>query len=354
MILQILILFLYFTLLILCLTKYRFKALEILVFIISVLLYSFRNLEEADTEVYNLVYTYICNGSGFEIASNNGIDYGFYLLMKIFGTLGIPFVVFRIVIYITACLLIYSTIKLITNMHALVFCLYLFFPFGYDSDQIRQFLAYAIVIFAVRYLIKQDKHPVKYLIFVAIATLIHSSTAAFIIFLLVLVKKRNYMKYLSGVVAFVSVIFVIGGGNIIGLIGHVISNEKFVKYSLDNTNYRMNFYLQLFEIVMVFVLLFINNQILSNRNDEIYSELNLLLHLSLVFLPLVLYSLAFERMLRPFFIFTYAVATSEFENTNSKNRYIYMLSIIILIVIRMSVTFSYITDMFNDCTLLMQ
>lgn len=351
MVLQIIVLISYFMLLVLSFTRFRCKALDVLVYVFSLLIYSFRNLEEADTVVYNLVYTSVSNGGGYEVASKYGIDFGFYLIMKVIGSLGIPFFVFRMIGFIVASILIYSTIKLITNNNALVFCLYLFFPFGYDSDQIRQFLAYSIVIFAIRYLIKEDKHPIKYIICVALATSFHSSTIAFLLFLLVLVKKRNYMKYLIRVVGVISVLFAIGGGNIIGLLGRFINNEKILRYSLANTSYRMNIYLQFFEIGMVIVFLMIDNYILSKRNDEISSEINMILHLSFVFLPLVLYSLAFERMIRPFIILTYAVTVSEFESSSSRNKYIYLFSIIGLIIIRMSVSFAYITDLFNDCTL---
>jgi len=327
--------------------------LDILLIASAALLYAFRNVMEADTIVYYTVYESFTNSFETVPTSFYGIDMGFILFMKLFATLGIPFEIFRLIVFLLSCTLIISTVKIITKNYALVFCLYLYFPFCYDSDQIRQFFAYSIVIFGLRYLFEDKRSVLKYLICIFVSSMIHITSVVFLIYLLALLPIQKYMKPLFKGLALICIFIVFGGGNLIGFVSRFISNSKLSLYSFESTEYRMNIYLQIFEIIFFVLFVYLDNKILKNyEEDNNLRILNCILNLSIVFLPFILISLSFERLMRPFIILTYCVATIRYMDSSRKNKGLPIFIIVMLVIIRMTVSFSYILDLFNDCVLL--
>lgn len=332
-------------------SKNKNKVLDLLLLISAALLFSFRNLFEDDTYVYNNIYEgMLSNPSSSE--NIYGIDSGFVFLMKILSQLGISFYCFRLLLFLLSCILIFIGIKCITNNYDIVFCLYLFFPFCYDRIQIRQFFSYAIVIFAIRYLIMKEKKIIKYIICVIAATLIHSTAIVYLLYLFAILPDQEYIKKLVKIVTGLFVICVLGGVNIIGLFGNIVKDDKFTRYGFGETDYRMNVFLQFFEIILFGLFLYLDNKLLIKQEDEKYRTLSSIFNLSIVFLPFVLVSLSFERLMRPFIILTYGVVAKEYEDKKNKNYWIPLILVIVFTIIRMSVSFGYIIDLFSDCELI--
>lgn len=356
MILKVTILVIYFLVVFKSLSKYRFRLLDIVLFVAAALLYSFRNMYEQDTIIYNYVYAQLKTTAGYFLGTNYGIDIGFLFLMRCFSRLGIPFEYFRLVVFTAGMLLIFHTVKKIVGNWPLVFCLYLYFPFGYDSYQIRNFLSYAVVVYAIGFLLEDHKKPMRYVVCIIIAGLIHKVSLAYLLYLLILLPTKNYMKHMMRGVGALCVLFVLLGGDLISIVGRVISDEKLVRYGFQSMDYRMNVYLQIFETVMFITFLVLNNRILERKPDksELDENLSIILNLSIAFVPFVLISLTFERVLRPFILLTYTNAVVCHEQRLSKNRWLPLLIVSVLIIVRMTVSFSCISNMFNDCSLIMK
>ena len=336
------------------LSKSKVKILSAFLFIFAVILYGFRNTGEEDTEVYYTVYSSFNSSYGNELTSYYGIDQGFLILMRLFSKAGVPFPLFRIIICVFSISLILLTMRAVTDNISIVFCLYLYFPYGYDSDQIRQFLAYSIVVYSLKYLLLKDKSLLKYMLCIGIASIIHVTAIVYLIYLLALLPDQKNIKNLIKVTAGLCALCVIGGANIIGIFNNIINNAKFTRYGFGESDYRMNVYLQIFEIVMFGSFLYLDNKILNKKDDEKYKILSSILNLSMFFLPFVLVSLSFERLMRPFIIFTYAVVSMKYDERKEKESWQPLVIVIALIIVRMSITFGYIKDMFEDCTLIIQ
>lgn len=349
--LQYLILAIYFITLLKSVTKHKNKVLDVLLLISATLLFSFRNLYEDDTYAYNNVYEDMLANNSYS-GNIYGIDSGFIFLMKILSRFGVSFYIFRMLLFLISCILIFISVKCITVNYDIVFCLYLYFPFCYDRIQIRQFFSYAIVIFAMKYIVVEEKKAIKYIICVIAASLIHSTAIVYLLYLFALLPDQKYIKYLIKIVSGLCVVCVLGGANLIGAFSNIINNEKFTRYGFGESDYRMNVYLQIFEIVMFGAFLYLDNKILNKKDDEKYKILSSILNLSMFFLPFVLVSLSFERLMRPFIILTYGVVAKEYEDKKNKNYWIPLILVIFFMIIRMSVSFGYIIDLFSDCELI--
>lgn len=332
------------------LTKFKLRVLDIALIASAGVLFSFRTIYEVDTYAYNMVYEAFLNGKS--PPETYGIDSGFLLLMQLSVKCGLSFYLFRLAVFLISIMLILSTIRLYTERYSLVLCLYLFFPFCYDRIQIRQLLSYAIVIFAWRFITGERKRPVIYTLFVLLASAIHLTSLVFLLYLLILLPNQRILKGFFITAGVFSVIAVMGGANVIGLLGKIISSEKFTRYGFDASDYRMNFYLQLFEIVMFSAFIAIDSRILERREDEHSYALSCMVKYSVIFLPFVLFSLTFERLMRPFLILTYTAAAMKYSDSKSRRRWLPLIAVTLLVIIRMSVTFGYITDLFGKCELI--
>ncbi len=248
----------------------------------------------------------------------------------------------------------YGTIKCLTEDVSLVMCFYLYFPFCYDSYQIRQFLAYSIVVFGIRFLIQEKREIGKYVLCVLIATLLHKSAVVYFLYLLSIfsTSENNFGKHILRVTVIASVLLVLLRVDIIGILGRLLKNDKFISYSFSNEEYRMNFYLQVFEIAMMVIILLIDKTIVAwNENNEYYAKLLPILEISLLFLPFIIISLVFERLIRPFLIFSYCLVSSNLSNDQEQENSLPFILLAAIIIIRMSVSFGYIEKLFSNCTL---
>ena len=160
------------------------------------------NTGNADYMNYNIAYYYNAVSN-----INWSKEVGFQLLCKLFYKFGLQYNQFLVIISIIGLLLITSTVRRYTKNVAFILATYFIFPFMLDVVQVRNFMAMAIVVFALRFLIERKKWgEVKYIILVMFASTIHYIALFYFLFLLTKVRNTKRLIYFSLAAASIGVV----------------------------------------------------------------------------------------------------------------------------------------------------
>lgn len=132
---------------------------------------------------------------------------GYYLIVFVFKSLGFSFQGYIALMSFLVLVLVYKSIKHYTNNYNLAFLAYLIYPFLIDPIQIKQWVANAIVLYSLRFLIETSrKNIIKFVTCLAIAVLIHSSCMYYAVFILIYFVKSPFILLITSVVASISLI----------------------------------------------------------------------------------------------------------------------------------------------------
>lgn len=183
--------------------KLRTKVFDYLVIgLIACLMMFATNVPDFDN--YSTVYNYIGTGARY-----TDTGFGWLFLCRLGNRLGLNYKSFSIALVVISGLLIANAVRYFLNnkrSRNYVWALYLVFPALLDAVQVRFFLAEAIIVFAMRYLMKKElKGYIIYMVLCFIATMIHTSVVLYFVFLLIPVfhKIRRYIVGLTGVLTVV-------------------------------------------------------------------------------------------------------------------------------------------------------
>lgn len=144
------------------------------------------NTGNPDFENYLIRFNRFSNLAGLILAGIT--DPGFSIINIFFNSLGFDFYQSRIIISFICLYFVYSTIQKYSLYPAFVSVFYFVFIFALDVTQFRNFVAYSIVIFAIRFLFqKGSKGIIIFSALILIASSIHSAC----LFYLILVLSRS-------------------------------------------------------------------------------------------------------------------------------------------------------------------
>lgn len=306
----------------------KLKNILLLAFIIhsSYLVISSQN--NADYDAYFRAYN---SGGG------NTFEFGFNLLIKIFNSMGANYSIFLLSIYLFGLYLRYFSIKRLRGNCNYIFGLFYLFPFPVDVVQIRTFLALSIIIFGMTYILSdkyQDK--LKFIIFVLLASSIH--TVSFIMLFMLLIGKFNkkFKKILLYVAFIVSSVFIIDllinnfTSDILKMLLSLISSEKTNIYAKGGFTVTYLFYI--FCLVCNVIILRSSKIILQKRgfvDIEFVNRVYDINKISLILLPLYLIIGSVYRAPRSLFFINYFIfsAVNECFKPKTKSKYGYNLAI---------------------------
>lgn len=120
---------------------------------------------------------------------------GFRLLYQLFHWIGFSYEMFLLIFSLAGLYLLSKVVWKYSMNPNVVMVLYLLHPFAIDTIQLRSFMAMAIVIYCLQYLVDGDRWGIqKYLIGVLIASTIHVSAIFYVI--LILIKFFNVRQCL--------------------------------------------------------------------------------------------------------------------------------------------------------------
>lgn len=209
----------------------RSKVISCLILLYMWVFYAF-NIYSGDSASYEYVYSLIGEGKLY-----NHFEPGFSAIMIFCSKMRLSYLDFKIILATLFVVLLKLAVDKFTNNTAFVLALFMFFPFAYFSSVLRAGIAGLIVALAIYELGSRKKYnSIRYILFIMIAVLFHTSSLFFLIFLLA--KKRtsiNTFAKVFGIVIMVSLSF--KSGLLYNAAAMLTNNEKILQWmSLNGDN----------------------------------------------------------------------------------------------------------------------
>lgn len=327
------------------------------------------NTNNNDRIYYSMNYNNIANN-----LKAWDFEFGYQLLNYISIKLGLSYENFLFIIITISLILISITIKSFTSNISYVISLYFLYPFIWDTVQIRNFLAMAIVTFALRYIICNNKNYIKFSIFIFIASTVHVSSLFYLSLLLVRIKSvRRLFTY--------CIIISIGSLFCMPILMEVISKfipiYKIEAYIGTQTSIITKVFILIYYCCLLIIVRYMvkilnkkikeNSTVIINNNGyksfskkigQINLDLNAILKINIILmigLYFLMNNLDFIRIFRNLYIINYILYSIVLLNIKGTKKY-YICSIIILIFILFSFfmftvyipTTNIVTPLFED------
>lgn len=200
--------------------RITFEAIFLFAFLFMWILFGW-NTGNADYFNYQHIYKSIDLYGRYK-----GVEFGYEFVCRIAVAIGLSYNGFLVFYSFIGLSLITSTARKYTNNLSFVFVLYFIYPFLLDIVQIRNFMSMAIIIYATRYLVADTKKDyIKYIIFVILASTFHVSAFFYMIFLLVRIKSRKKLTY-------VTLAILIIGVPLTSLLPYIVNTLHMERYSI--------------------------------------------------------------------------------------------------------------------------
>lgn len=249
---------------------------------------------------------------------------------------------YNLSIFLISCffmLILYKAIGFYTINISYVFSLYLISPFVIDTVQIKNMYATIIWLYFSRYLYsymstKEKKKLMLYFIGVILASSIHFAfffTALFSV--IVFINRRNLLKFIFslGTVFFALVLMIKKIQTIVlglastGFPFFILLANKFQDYgsnyklgtAIARRNITLLFYILIFIIFWVVKLLMKRDRHIVNKN--LYYMAVLITVISVIIIPLMIYSQEIYRVQRNLLLLYYVMFATSFQNLSMIN-----------------------------------
>lgn len=239
----------------------------------------------------------------------------FTMILAAFKLIGFSYRNFMLITSLIELILIFRFIKKHTDNHCFVIGLFMIFPMISTFEQLRFFMAFTIILCgAIDALITKSKYyRLKAVIFILIASLIHSSSIFYLLFVLVdflNVKKTIIISLLTSVL-FLTIGF---SPKVASLLTKLIGVEKtniIEKLSILQTGQFGCSFLAFFVIIsfIAFYMYIVKKNIVKNYSKDIQEYLLLTLKINIVSLISIsliwIFSVAFMRIATSILILNY-------------------------------------------------
>lgn len=254
----------------------------IILFLTSWVLFAF-NTKTIDLENYKLFYTFANSGIRFP-----GIEIGYYYFIRTCSIFGLNFQQYMIVYSTIGLIIIFSSVKKYSDSSGfLPLLLFVFFPYFFFINVQRYFMATAIIIWSIRFLLYEDKWAnIKFLVTILIASTFHIYSLIALIYLLTKFsnKKINIIVIL---IIIISIFFLLFRDQFFSLISVFI--PKFSMYNAEQTRIDTKLFLVLYFICKIFI----SELYYKIIDQDILLKIN---KISALILPLSIISMDFMRI----------------------------------------------------------
>ncbi len=208
------------------------------------------NTKMSDTDNYLMFYQYACDGLRY-----SGIEYGFYLFMRICAILGMDYFGFFKLYSFIALFMIFISVDSYCKRPIKCMWLFLFFPFFHIVVAVRNFMACAIVLFSMRFLWEEKKQirgAICFIIGILVAATFHTAALFYLIYLLCYYEEKK-IHSIVGIVLVTGVFFVFAGQEIVPLL-NIISPKLTVYLSagLKGTRFSTKLFLIIFYVAELY------------------------------------------------------------------------------------------------------
>lgn len=312
--------------------------------------YQHLDYKRGDNEAYEQWYNLLRSGSIVNLKQSKSVEKGFTLYTFFLAKIGLPYGLYMAVTFILGILLSFFTIRKITSNYSLILGLYYCYYFLFDIQQIRNFLAISISLFAIQFL--KDKKIVTYVLLILLAASFHVSALAFLLFLLINLPNYKYFSKLfieiSALLFAILSVLNIAGANVMKRLANVLNLGSYQLYFGDNFNVLRPFIELTF---FVYMAIMVYSALKTEQEDEWGTFIISLTAISFLFLPLMLISMTMDRILRPLIILDYAIIVEKYSCFDHDGMTIYVtkknLLILGLFVVLGIMTYFYCRHLFT-------
>lgn len=312
--------------------------------------YQHLDYKRGDNEAYEQWYNLLRSGSIVNLKQSKSVEKDFTLYTFFLAKIGLPYGLYMAVTFILGILLSFFTIRKITSNYSLILGLYYCYYFLFDIQQIRNFLAISISLFAIQFL--KDKKIVTYVLLILFAASFHVSALAFLLFLLINLPNYKYFSKLfieiSALLFAILSVLNIAGANVMKRLANVLNLGSYQLYFGDNFNVLRPFIELTF---FVYMAIMVYSALKTEQEDEWGTFIISLTAISFLFLPLMLISMTMDRILRPLIILDYAIIAEKYSCFDHDGMTIYVtkknLLILGLFVVLGIMTYFYCRHLFT-------
>ncbi|KWX79917.1 EpsG family protein [Paenibacillus jilunlii] len=288
-----------------------------------------------DYRAYHGLYEHFSYGGSISNITGYRAEYGYMVLMLAVSKLGISYNMFLAVLAAVSITLIHSTVSKITTNYNLVLSCYMLSPFFYDVFQFRYFFAYSIVVFALKYILFENKkNYLKYAALVIISSFFHTATLFFLLYLVLKLNVRLFIKLALLVSVFVTVANFVMKKNMVDIIYSFINFSKLEYYTSGTIKYQLNSFTPVMIILVILYFVFIAKSIYDKDPSFTNRQILWVNLLNILIFPLLLVSLDFERFLRPILLINYALIAEHNKRLFGSKRNLILISLLVVVGLR--------------------
>lgn len=187
------------------LTKGMTKTEVVLFVIMFAVTWIFFALNTGNVDYSNYAYAYEIFGQG---EPNVYFEPGSYGLIMLCISLGLSYQGYLAVVATITLMIFLKAIRLLTDNATWTWAVFMIYPLAFDIVQYRNFLAFAICLYGLHYLLDENVSVagvIKYVISVLIGMQFHDSMIAYLLLVLIVFKKTKTVAIFSAL-AFCGVI----------------------------------------------------------------------------------------------------------------------------------------------------
>jgi hypothetical protein len=217
----------------------------------------------------------------YENNRTDSFEIGYLLLVKLFKIFGFEYNTFRIILSAIGILLIDQTVNKLLKNKSPFYLLYFIYPFFMDVVQVKNFLAMALFIFSVPYLISGKKIDIlKYVMLIISASLIHVTAISYLPLIFFIKKQKTILFKVMFIEAIIFLSIISFNDYLLHNLSAIIINnlslfeDRVAIYAYRQTN--LGFLLFWFIQFMNFLLVYYSNRIYkcSKVNMTVTNEVN--------------------------------------------------------------------------------
>lgn len=312
--------------------KYKYRISFIFLFLFMWVLFGWNN-GNSDYDNYQNFYNIIGQYGG-----DSGVEAGFEFICRVANKIGLNYNEFLAIYSFIGLSMIVSTVRKYANNTTGVMCLYFIYPFMLDIVQIRNFMSMCIIIFAIRYLVDNNrKGYIKYCICVLIASTIHITAIFYMLFLITKIKSYKKLVFVTFAITISGLLF----QTIIPMIVYkFLNNQRYDLYLLSNTSFYAKVLFILYFLVNTFLIYYAYMTIMNfnkteplkeidnlKRNKiaftEVVMKINILVIVSYAFIYIDVDFVRLYRNILPINYILFSMIKSNIKITKSVNKLVY-------------------------------
>jgi hypothetical protein len=242
---------------------------------------------------------------------------------------GLSYQTFQSVIIFISLLLLFWLVSRYISNYSWVLIFYLFYPFALDGIQIRNFLAFVVVLWGIEFYIVNENAKfrlIKFLLVILLASMIHVSMAVYAVFCVLCIpslSRKESLKVLGIISAGFCAIFleINSGSTLLAEIFSEFLGEQRSEWLVVKTHW--GFLLYWAYQLLLFVLLYVGEKYAVNDGSESAQKIKRLkesLWPLTFLLPIYIFNFSMYRYLRNFTILFYVCAVYYLQHIRSQRR----------------------------------